>query len=146
MVILQTVPAISITGGLNLFAFARVSWFHLLHQCHLHSPGTPSLALPLSFILVVTAIKDLVEDIRRHQSDNVQNMRTVEVVDQATGSASLKYWQDIQVGMVLRLFDDEAIPADVILLHSSNKNGMAYVTTAGLDGETNLKLRKTVML
>jgi len=37
------------------------------------SEGIPYVYLPLSFIIVVTAIKDIVEDIKRHRSDAKEN-------------------------------------------------------------------------
>lgn len=36
---------------------------------------------------------------------------------------------------------DEEFPADMILIKSSKKTGIAYVDTMNLDGETNLKER-----
>lgn len=36
---------------------------------------------------------------------------------------------------------DEQIPCDMLLLHSNAENGMCCVTTANLDGESNLKIR-----
>ena len=33
------------------------------------------------------------------------------------------------------------MPADLVVLHSSGNEGVYYVETKGLDGETNLKLR-----
>ena len=106
--------------------------------------GKPSLAIPLGTILVFTAIKDGVEDYRRHMSDKAQNMKEVKVVDPDTGESANKTWAELQVGMVVCLSKDQAVPADIVMLHSSHDQGTSYVTTAGLDGETNLKLRKTV--
>ncbi|KAF7562215.1 hypothetical protein G7046_g1929 [Stylonectria norvegica] len=51
-------------------------------------------------------------------------------------------WSDIKVGDVLRLIRDEAVPADIIMLHSDGENGLAYIETMALDGETNLKSKQ----
>lgn len=37
------------------------------------------------------------------------------------------------------VMQNEYIPADIVLLASSDKKGKAYVETKSLDGETNLK-------
>ncbi|KAF7536120.1 hypothetical protein G7Z17_g13093 [Cylindrodendrum hubeiense] len=51
-------------------------------------------------------------------------------------------WRDIKVGDVIRLSRDEPIPADVVLLYSDGENGIAYIETMALDGETNLKAKQ----
>ena len=51
-------------------------------------------------------------------------------------------WSEIKVGDVLRLCRDEPVPADIVLLHSDGENGLAYVETMALDGETNLKSKQ----
>lgn len=51
-------------------------------------------------------------------------------------------WSDIKVGDVIRLCRDEPVPADIILLHSDGENGLAYIETMALDGETNLKSKQ----
>ncbi len=47
-------------------------------------------------------------------------------------------WRDMKVGDVVKLRRDEAVPADLALLYADGEDGIAYVETMALDGETNL--------
>ncbi|KAI9284134.1 hypothetical protein BC943DRAFT_338398 [Umbelopsis sp. AD052] len=53
-------------------------------------------------------------------------------------------WQDVKAGDYVLLKNDEPVPADVIILSSSEPDGICYVETKNLDGETNLKMRKSL--
>ncbi|KAI9149554.1 putative phospholipid-transporting ATPase [Paramyrothecium foliicola] len=55
-------------------------------------------------------------------------------------------WQHIQVGDILRLRRDDGVPADIVILHATGPNGVAYIDTAALDGETNLKSKQACTL
>ena len=103
--------------------------------------GVPTNAAPLTFVLGVAAIKDALEDIRKHKADDVENNRTTRTL-QKDGKEDPKPWKDIKVGDIVKLKNRELVPADMILLATSDANGLAYTMTANLDGETNLKLRK----
>ena len=48
-------------------------------------------------------------------------------------------WQDLRVGDIIKLRRDESVPADIVLLSATGPNGVAYIETMALDGETNLK-------
>ncbi|CZR51538.1 related to ATPase II [Phialocephala subalpina] len=51
------------------------------------------------------------------------------------------YWKNVKVGDFVRIYNDDQIPADVIILSTSDPDGACYVETKNLDGETNLKVR-----
>ena len=50
----------------------------------------------------------------------------------------------MQVGEVLKVEKDHYFPADLLLVSSTNDDGIAYVETMNLDGETNLKIKKAL--
>ncbi|KAI0398363.1 hypothetical protein F5Y17DRAFT_410106 [Xylariaceae sp. FL0594] len=53
-------------------------------------------------------------------------------------------WQDVKVGDIVKLRRDEAVPADMVILHATGENGLAYIDTMDLDGETNLKSKESL--
>ncbi|KAH0594627.1 hypothetical protein MHUMG1_07461 [Metarhizium humberi] len=55
-------------------------------------------------------------------------------------------WQHVKVGDVVRLRRNDGVPADMILLHATGPNGVAYIETMALDGETNLKSKQACPL
>ncbi|XP_033951833.1 phospholipid-transporting ATPase IC [Pseudochaenichthys georgianus] len=95
--------------------------------------------IPLVVVLSITAIKDLVDDLARHRMDKEINNRKSEVL--LDGRFQEIKWSNMQVGDVVRMKKNDFIPADILLLSSSNPNSLCYVETAELDGETNLKFK-----
>ncbi|XP_026721717.1 phospholipid-transporting ATPase IC isoform X2 [Athene cunicularia] len=131
---------------LNLLEqFKRAANFYFLVLLILQSiPQITTLSwyttlVPLLLVLGITAVKDLVDDIARHRMDNEVNNRTCEVI--RDGRFKNTKWKDIKVGDIIRLKKNTFVPADILLLSSSEPNSLCYVETAELDGETNLKFK-----
>ncbi|WFD32333.1 P-type phospholipid transporter [Malassezia sp. CBS 17886] len=55
-----------------------------------------------------------------------------------------RHWEDVHVGDIVRLKNNEAIPADIVVCATSEEDGSCYVETKNLDGEINLKTRYAV--
>ena len=52
--------------------------------------------------------------------------------------------ENIRVGNILKIYKDDLIPADVLIIKSSLKSGLAYMQTSNLDGENTLKPREAL--
>ncbi|KAJ0426464.1 hypothetical protein BJY00DRAFT_88882 [Aspergillus carlsbadensis] len=126
----------------------------------LSTTGTFTTLVPLLIFVGISMGKEGFDDWRRYRLDKEENNRFASVLrpgsnalsrsisgDSASTSSgqqdwdSVK-WSDIKVGDVIRLERDQPIPADMVLLHADGPNGVAYVETMALDGETNLKTKQ----
>jgi phospholipid-transporting ATPase len=51
-------------------------------------------------------------------------------------------WRDVQVGDFVKVTNRSFIPADLLVVTTSEPLGMCYIETSNLDGETNLKIHQ----
>ncbi|XP_051774360.1 probable phospholipid-transporting ATPase IA isoform X4 [Ctenopharyngodon idella] len=117
----------------------------LLQQIPDVSPtGRWTTLVPLLFILVVAAVKEVIEDLKRHKADNVVNKKETQVL--RNGAWEIVHWEKVVVGDIVKVNGKDFVPADAILLSSSEPQGMCYIETSNLDGETNLKIRQGLQI
>ncbi|CZT10991.1 related to P-type ATPase [Rhynchosporium agropyri] len=133
-----------------IFQFSRVSNFYFLCIAVLQltgfsTTGTYSTLVPLMAFVSIAMAKEGFDDWRRHVLDRVENRNTVEVLRRGLPGEEewLEVrWSGVQVGDIVKLRRDDAVPADLVLIFADGPNGMAYIDTAALDGESNLKSKQ----
>uniref|UniRef100_A0A4W5Q596 Phospholipid-transporting ATPase n=1 Tax=Hucho hucho TaxID=62062 RepID=A0A4W5Q596_9TELE len=94
--------------------------------------GRYTTLVPLIFILTVAGIKEIIEDYQRHKADNTVNNK------KTTGIGRLC----VAVGDIVKVTNGQHLPADMVIVSSSEPQAMCYTETSNLDGETNLKIRQ----
>jgi magnesium-transporting ATPase (P-type) len=89
--ILQQIPGVSPTGRWNTL-------------------------VPLVIVLSATALKEIIEDWKRHKADHEINDRLVRVF--RNGAFQMMKWTQVVVGDVVKIVNAELFPADLLLLSS----------------------------
>ncbi|KAL4463532.1 hypothetical protein ABPG72_014935 [Tetrahymena utriculariae] len=131
----------------NLFIqFSRLAniYFLLIGVCQTvdiisTTNGKPAIYLTLSIITVVSMIKDIAEDRKKHIADRKENESKVKRFNINSKQLEDVYWQNLYIGDIVRVEENEQFPADILILQTTLTNGDCYVETKNLDGETNLK-------
>ncbi|KAF4695891.1 hypothetical protein FOZ60_003058 [Perkinsus olseni] len=101
-------------------------------------------AMALFFVVSVSILREGLEDFHAHKEDDRINSASCFArrrdPEGRPGEDTWQVikWMDVQVGDVLLVYCDEAIPADMVVLGSS-RGGEIHIQTASLDGETTLK-------
>ena len=101
---------------------------------------------PLAFVLAVTMLKEAYDDFKRFQRDKELNLAKYERLTERTARSpsglTAVSAKDIRVGQILKIKHNQRLPADMLLLHTTEASGAIFLRTDQLDGETDWKLRK----
>uniref|UniRef100_A0A8D1RMG3 Phospholipid-transporting ATPase n=1 Tax=Sus scrofa TaxID=9823 RepID=A0A8D1RMG3_PIG len=115
----------------------KISFLKVTHGCNsilqqipdVSPTGKYTTLLPLLIILVISGIKEIVEDYVSLLLLNAPNPTAL----------------GVNVGDIVKATDGQFLPADVVLISSSQPQATCYVATSNLDGETNLKIRQALL-
>lgn len=166
--ILQMIPGLSTTGTYTtigpLLAFVALSmakegWddYRRYKLDKLENRTEVWVLDPSRSLLSEKRYGKLREKFRKRREDVEDEMQELDRVDQREDENppwaefedvhwSKVQWEEVRVGDIIRLRRDENIPADMVLLHATGPNGIAYIETMALDGETNLKSKQACPL
>uniref|UniRef100_A0A131YCI0 Phospholipid-transporting ATPase n=1 Tax=Rhipicephalus appendiculatus TaxID=34631 RepID=A0A131YCI0_RHIAP len=97
---------------------------------------------PLGFVLAVTLIREFIDDCRRYARDREVNSQKFQKLT-ANGVACIPS-SDIRVSDLIIIEKNQRVPADMVLLRTTEKSGSCFIRTDQLDGETDWKLRVAV--
>ena len=97
---------------------------------------------PLGFVLTVTLIREAVDDFLRYKRDKSINSQLYQKLTPTTREVIPS--SKIKVGDLILVYKDQRVPADMIFLKTTEKNGACFIRTDQLDGETDWKLRLAV--
>ncbi|KAK4222902.1 hypothetical protein QBC38DRAFT_65854 [Podospora fimiseda] len=145
-----------------VFQFTRLANFYFLCVAipqmipGISTTGSYTTIAPLLLFVSFTIAKEGYDDLKRHKLDKVENARPASVLgrcgsdetnatdNQGSFTWQGSNWRSLKVGDIIRLTRDQDVPADIVLLQAEgpSEQGLAYVETMALDGETNLKVKQ----
>lgn len=99
-------------------------------------------AIPVTWVIIVGIIFELISDLRRWRSDRkVNNYEVKRVYQKEKGKLEMAPTRsaDLNVGDIIVLQHDDLIPADCVVLQNDDPTGQCFINTSQLDGERNLK-------
>ncbi|CAK90837.1 unnamed protein product (macronuclear) [Paramecium tetraurelia] len=134
---------LSLLGQFRRYANIYFLFIAIIQSFPIISPLNPISAIaPLVFVLGLSMIREAMEDISRHKSDNEVNaMECTKIVNNKQVKTT---WADVKVGDIMYISENEMFPADIIVLSSQFESGVCYIETSSLDGEKNLKPKSAI--
>ena len=133
---------------LNQFKTA-FNWYFLIYIIIAVNPYLSDLEplpeiSPFVIVIAINLVKEAVEDYRKYSNDKKANNTKVLIFKDKKFHKEI--CKNIRVGNIIKIYKEELIPADVLIIKSSLKNGLCYMQTSNLDGENELKPRESLLI
>lgn len=121
-----------------------------------YSLSYPPIPQSMSSAMTRVAAEELGSHVRNEsfgatswKAISTRSRKSFGVVDwnrRAPGTAKWErtLWKKLEVGDIVLLRDNDQVPADIVVLATSEPDGLCYLETKNLDGETNLKPRRSL--
>lgn len=98
--------------------------------------------MPLCFVLAISFLKEMFDEYNRWKRDRELNYQKYTLITEF-GPTQINS-KDLRVGHIISVHSGERIPADLIILQTSDSIGTTFIKTTQLDGETDWKLRRSI--
>lgn len=83
---------------------------------------------PLAFVLVITLLKEAWDDFQRYRRDKELNNKTHEKLT-LNGAYTEVTSANMKVGDIIKVRHNERVPADMLLLYTTEKSGAVFIRT-----------------
>eukprot|EP00917_Polyrhabdina_sp_WS-2016_P000211 GHVP01000406.1.p1 GENE.GHVP01000406.1~~GHVP01000406.1.p1 ORF type:complete len:1031 (-),score=162.48 GHVP01000406.1:363-3398(-) len=97
---------------------------------------------PFAFVIIFSVLRDGYEDYMRYKRDIDLNHQKYTVYRKR--QRKLVRSSELHVGDLIWIQKNERVPADSVLLYTTEKSGCSFIRTDQLDGETDWKVRVAV--
>lgn len=99
--------------------------------------------IPLCFVISLGILKELIAEVKRYKEDKAVNNTPIMKLDSSAQWVKSTL-ATITVGDMIKINDYDMVPADCVLIRTASDTNEAFVKTAALDGERNLKPKMSI--
>lgn len=105
--------------------------------------GLTPILIPLVVFFLLNSIQQIIDDFRKAQKDaSINNNKVIKLGD---SGQKMVTWSQLYCGDVVRVLKQEIIPADLLLISSSDmKKKQCFISTENLDGQNNIKTKQVI--
>lgn len=134
----------SVTSSFKNTMKSTASFSKIVFQKKRESSRMPYRPGQVPHSVLRSSMQQQLRRIELNEKNNYQGRKSTLARQPLDQRWSKTHWQNLKVGDFVILRNDDAVPADIVVLSSSEPDGLCYVETQNLDGETNLKIKRSL--